>query len=310
MKKSYLVLIGVLVLIILLAIFWLNKKSQSALSPTISNSKIKVVTSFYPLYFFTSIIGGDKVTVSNITPASAEPHDYDPTSQDIAGIEKSQLLILNGGKLESWGDKIKSNLSGTNVVIITAGDNLTTQTVSEGGIDIIDPHVWLDPTLAKTEVENITQGLIKVDPTDQTYFENNQKVLGQQLDLLDQNYKLGLSHCQLTDFVTSHAAFGYLAKRYNLNQVNISGLSPDEEPSPQKLVEVTNLVKQKNIKYIFFEKLISPKLSETIASETGAKTLVLDPIEGISNDDSTMGKNYLTVMQDNLTNLKVALQCQ
>jgi zinc transport system substrate-binding protein len=133
--------------------------------------------------------------------------------------------------------------------------------------------------------------------------------LESDLDQLNAEYKAGLSSCQKKDFVTSHAAFGYLAATYGINQIAISGVSPDEEPSSQKLAEVANLVKQKDIKIIFFESLVSPKLSETIASETGAKTMVLDPIEGITSNDLKVGHTYLTVMRDNLAALQDALQC-
>ncbi len=134
-------------------------------------------------------------------------------------------------------------------------------------------------------------------------------MLNQKLDQLDKTYAEGLKTCKQKDIITSHAAFGYLATRYGLNQVAISGISPDEEPSSQQLAEVAKFAKENDVKYIFFESLVSPKLSETIAHEIGAKTLVLDPLEGISDDDIKQGKNYFTVMENNLKNLQKALQC-
>jgi len=273
-----------------------------------TGSSMGVATSFYPLYFFSSVIGGDKVSVTNITPAGAEPHDYEPTAQDIVMIQNSKILILNGN-VEPWAEKVKNNLAGKNVSIIVAGDELFTQTISEGGAVSPDPHIWLNPQLAKQEVLRILLAFQAADPSNSAYYATNANILSQKLDQLDAEFKTALSSCQQKDIVTSHDAFGYLASAYGLNQVAISGLSPDEEPSPRELVEVAKFARSKNIQYIFFESLVSPKLSETIAAEIGAKTLVLDPLEGISDADIKQGKDYFSVMRKNLSNLKIALQC-
>ncbi len=274
------------------------------------SSKIQVAASFYPLYFFSQQIGGDKVDVVNITPAGAEPHDYELTAQDIAQIENSKLLVLNGGGLEAWGSDIKQNLSSKNTVIITAGEGLTNQQVMEEGKNIIDPHIWQSPPLAKEMVDKITNGFIQIDPANKDYYQTNAIALKTKLDDLDKQYKQGLASCAQKNIITSHAAFGYLATAYKLHQVPITGLSPDAEPSPQQLADIVKFAKANNVKYIFFESLVSPKLSDTIATEVGAKTMVLDPIEGISPEDTAKGENYFTKMQDNLANLKIALQCK
>lgn len=274
-----------------------------------SSKKISVVASFYPLYFFASQIAGDKATVYNVTPSAAEPHDYEPTTQDIATIEDSQLLILNGGKLEAWGDSIKNTLQGTKTAVIVVGENLANRNMMENNVGIPDPHVWLDPPLAKAEAFAIAQELEKIDPTDAAVFETNMAVLNSKLDALDQEYRSGLSNCQKKDIITAHAAFGYVAADYGLNQVSISGLSPDEEPSPAKLADITDFAKKNSVKYIFFESLVSPKLAQTIANEVGVQTMVLNPIEGLTDQESSAGKTYLTEMASNLAHLKIALQC-
>ena len=274
------------------------------------NNKLQVTTSFYPLYFFASQIGGDKAEVQNITPSGAEPHDYEPTAQDIVRIEKSNLLILNGGRLEAWGDKIKDNIKGKQVITVIAGNGIVNQQVFEDGKPILDPHVWLNPSLASIEVKAILNGFIQVDPINKSYYYENTNNLLSQLNEIDKEYKQGLMNCNQKDIVTSHAAFGHLGKAYGLNQVPISGLSPDAEPSSKQLAEVSLFAKNHNVKYIFFESLLSPKLSETIAAEVGAKTIVLDPIEGVSGDDMRAGKNYFSIMKDNLTNLRLALECR
>jgi zinc transport system substrate-binding protein len=304
MDKKLLIILGILILLLATVLLFNFGSIKKA-----SNGKLQIAASFYPMYFFASQIGGDKADVMSITPAAAEPHDYEPTTQDVVRINQSNMLVLNGGKLEPWGDKIKDQLQGTSTLIVTAGNGLANKQLTENGQTIQDPHIWLDPVLAKKEVAVIEKGFEKIDPADKAYFQANAKKLESDLDQLNAEYKAGLSSCKMKDFVTSHAAFGYLAATYGINQVAISGVSPDEEPSSQKLAEVANLVKQKDIKIIFFESLISPKLSETIANETGAKTMVLDPIEGITSNDLKAGHTYLTVMRDNLSALQTALQC-
>jgi zinc transport system substrate-binding protein len=295
-NKKLLAFVGFVVIATFLSIALVNKIKTAPPS-----NKLQVTTSFYPLYYFASEIGGDKATVTNITPAGTEPHDYEPTPADVAAIEKSKLLILNGGGLEVWADNIKQNMSKKQIVIKTVGENFTSMR---------DPHVWLSPQLAQKQVDLILDGFIETDPTNASYYRQNAESLKAKLANLDNEYKYGLSNCKQKDFVTSHEAFTYLADAYNLKQVSIAGLSPDEEPSASKLVEVAKFAKTNNVKYIFFESLVSPKLSRTIASEIGAKTLVLNPIEGLTSDEMTQGKNYVTMMQENLANLRIALQCQ
>ncbi len=303
MKRLIIITVGIA---ILLGGFFVLKGKSVPLNPT---TKLKVSASFYPLYFFASQIGGDKADVRNITPAGSEPHDYDPSTQDIARIETGNMLVLNGG-VEAWGNKIKDNLKDKDVLIVTAGESLLSKQLTEEGQTMIDPHVWLDPLLAKEEVSKITQGFIKIDPKNKLYYQDNENKLNNKLNQLDLIFKEGLKNCRQKNIITSHAAFAYLGSRYGLNQVAIAGLSPDAEPSAKQLADVADFAKKNNIKYIFFESLVSPKLSDTIAQEAGAKTLVLDPIEGISDNDIKAGKDYFSVMQENLKNLQTALECK
>lgn len=269
---------------------------------------LKVYTSIYPLYFFAQEISGGKVEVKNITPAGAEPHDYDPSARDFAAIESGNMLILNGG-VETWANKIKNNLKESKVKIVIAAEGLELNNSAGTTKQIQDPHVWLSPVLSKKLVEKITRGFEEIDPSSSSLYKTNGEKLKDKLNSLDAEFKSELSNCRTREFITSHNAFTYLAKEYGLTQIAISGISPDEEPSSKKIVEISKLAKKNNIKYIFFETLVSPKLAETIANEIGAKTLVLDPIEGMSDDDIKQGNNYFTVMQKNLNNLKIALSC-
>ena len=270
--------------------------------------KLQATASFYPLYYFASRIGGPYAEVYNLTPVGAEPHDFDPTTQDIARIERGDMLILNGG-VEPWGDKIREELKGRNVKVVVAGEGLLTRQVAEEGQAVPDPHVWLSPRLARQEAAHILEGFRSVDAANSAYYESQAKSLEDELDTLDASYRAGLAHCRQKDIVTSHAAFAYLADSYGLTQVPIAGLSPDAEPSARDLAEIVKLARQKQIKYIFFESLVSPRLAETIATEIGARTMVLDPLEGLTDEQIRQGKTYFTVMQDNLRNLETALEC-
>jgi zinc transport system substrate-binding protein len=318
MKKIILI---ILVLIIAAAgVFFLSQNQTKQASQANGN---QVAASFYPLYFFASEIGKEKASVFSVTPNGIEPHDYDPKPQDIIKIQQSKMLLVNGAGFEPWLAKIEPELKSKNVLIVDttnglelqhgeeheehAGEETATEAAHEE--EPLDPHVWLSPVLAKEQVTRITNGYVQVDPQNKAFYEANANALQARLDGLHAKYQAGLQNCQTRDFVTSHAAFSYLANTYNLNQMPISGISPDEEPSTAQLAEISDYVQEHNIGYIFFETLVSPALAQTIANETGAQTLVLDPIEGIPDDEMKQGKNYFTVMEANLSNLQTALGC-
>ena len=204
----------------------------------------------------------------------------------------------------------KKNIDPNRTTVITVGQDLMTQNVVEDGTSIIDPHTWLAPPLAEKMADKILAGFVSIDPANEAYYQANETQLKADLASLDSEYKQGLASCASKNIVTSHAAFGYLATVYGLNQVPISGVSPDAEPSPKQLADVADFVKKNGVKYIFFESLVSPKLSETIARETGAQTMVLDPIEGIAPGDLAKGIDYMGVMRSNLKNLQTVLQCK
>lgn len=271
--------------------------------------KIKVLTTIYPLYDFTRNVGKDKVDVTNLTPPGAEPHEWEPSPKDLAGLQKADVLIYCGAGMESWIDRaLKASGSPGLVVVDTSRDiELITGTERNSGAGT-DPHIWLDPVNAMKMVENITAGLAQADPASKEFYEANAVEYKKKLETLNEEYKSGLAEAKSRVFVTSHAAFGYLARRYGLVQVPVRGLSPEVEPTPARMAEVIRLIKEKNIHYIFFESLVSPKISQVIASESGAGTLVLNPAAGLTTDELQAGKDYLSVMRENLTNLKKALE--
>jgi zinc transport system substrate-binding protein len=271
-----------------------------------SSGKINVVTSFYPLYEFSKRIGGEKADVSILVPAGAEPHDWEPGPQDIIKIESAQIFVYNGAGLEPYVDKIITKTESQKLIVVDSSEGI--DLIKEGGTP--DPHIWLDPVLAKHQVDAIEKAFIKADPKNSDYYMANSQALRQDLDALDANISKELAPARKKVFITAHAAFGYFAKRYGLMQIAIAGLSPDIEPSPAKIAEIIKLAQENKMKYIFFETLVSPRLSETIAKETGAQTLVLNPIEGLSEDQIKHGENYFTLMRDNAKNLKLELDVE
>lgn len=319
-KPTILAILGVTA-VLMAGLYLLTRTSEDTPNTvTADSSKLRVATSFYPLYFFSNRVGGEKVSTQNITPAGAEPHDYEPTAQDMVNIQNSDVLILNGS-VEPWATKVLANLEGKNITTLIAGEGLFTQTISdhheeseqdeEPGHEVneADPHIWLSPVLAKQEIVRIQETFQQEDQANAGYYAANAHQLLQDMDELDQEFRAGLANCVHREVVTGHDAFGYLASAYGLTQIPIAGISPDEEPSTKQLAEVVKVVRDRNIQYIFFETLVSPKLSETLAQEVGAKTLVLDPLEGISDADMRQGKDYFSVMRQNLANLQIALQC-
>lgn len=308
-KLWLLPLSGVIVLLGLIIIFS-SKTDTGSPGNSAATKKLNVVTSFYPLYYFATEIAGAKAAVYNITPAGAEPHEYEPTIKDTLAIAKADLIIING-LLEPWANKIMPDLEAKKIPVITATANLLlADFTDEGGKSVKDPHVWLSPRLSIDTVEQITTALIQIDARGADEYRARGQALIQKLAALENDYKNGLASCKQNHFVTSHAAFGYVAKDFGLTQIAIAGLSPEAEPSPKELGSVATFAKTNNIKYIFFESLVSPKLSETIANEVGATTLVLNPIEGLTDEDQKNGTNYFTEMRQNLANLRIALECQ
>lgn len=274
------------------------------------DNKILITTSFYPLYFLTKEITGDRAEVVNLTKTGGEPHDYEPSTRDIQEIENSQLLIVNGAFFESWLSKFDNEINSGNKQILKVAENFADLKFEQNGATETDAHVWLDPVLAQKEVELISDKLKAIDQENGEIYQENTKELLQKLAELDNEFKLGLANCENDKVITSHAAFAYLAKRYGFEQIAIQGLNPDEDPSPAKIAATTKLARENNIRHIFFETLVSPKISETIAKEIGAGTLVFNPIEGLSNEEEQRGKNYFSIQRENLANLRLALNCQ
>lgn len=324
-----------IILIITLSLFITSCTNQ--LKPQVSDEdkgKLKVYASIYPMYDFAKKIGKDKIDVKLMVPPGAEPHHWEPTAKLMAELKKADVFIYNGINMEMWVDKVIGSLNNENLIVVEASkgidllkfDNYESEIYNHEGHGHeegheeheedkhehhhgeYDPHVWLDPIRAIKQAENIKNALIKADEENKKFYEENFNEFAKKLRDLDRKYKEGLSDRKTDYIVVAHAAFGYMADRYGLEQISISGLSPQEEPSAAKMARISELVREHGVKYIFFETLTSPKLAEVIAKETGAKTAVLNPIGGLTKEDIDKGKDYISAMEENLEVLKKAIQ--
>lgn len=269
-------------------------------TPISAKDKPNVAVSFYPLYDFTKNIGREKINVSSIIPFSVEPHDWEPSPRDVIKIVNADLFIYNGAGLDNWAERLIKDAKSKGLTTINMYESI--------GAKGEDPHIWLDPVLVKVQLKVIKDALVKIDPKNKSYYEANYKSYLRKIEELDREIKNTLARCKKKVFVTSHNAFSRFAERYGLKQIPITGLIPESEPNPKDLVEIVETVKRYKIKYIFTEPLMSPKIAQSISRETGAKILVLDPIEGLSESDIKSGKDYLSKMRENLENLKMALE--
>lgn len=271
--------------------------------------KVAVAASFYPMYEFARQVGGERADVRNLTPAGAEPHDYELTPKDIIAVNASKMLVYNGAGLEPWAQKILPQLP-KGVVVVNAAEGIRIVQGTTGEYQgKPDPHIWMDPALAQKQVDNVLAGYIRVDPEGKAVYEANAAKFKRELTALHERFQRALSPCKKKIFITNHAAFGYFAARYGLTQIGIAGLAPDAEPSAAKVRELVRLARQNDIRVIYYESLVSPRVAAAVAREIGARTLVFDPLEGLSDEDLAQGKNYLSVMGQNLRNLMQGLDC-
>ncbi|MEV5768597.1 metal ABC transporter substrate-binding protein [Micromonospora sp. NPDC052213] len=284
--------------------------------------RVDVVAAFYPLQFLAERIGGDAVKVTNLAKPGAEPHDLELNPGQVGDVSQAELVVYLKGFQPNVDEAVEQNAGER------AFDVATVQPLRDAAADGHDhdhghegeatgephaeeegggkdPHLWLDPTRLATVGDKLAERLGKADPEHAADYTARAATLRTELAKLDADFTAGLKTCQRREIVVSHTAFGYLTERYQLEQIGITGLSPENEPSPQRLAEVIEEAQKHKATTIFFETLVSPKVAQTIADQVGAKTAVLDPLEGLSTD----GGDYLSVMRTNLQTLRTALSC-
>ena len=279
--------------------------ADSTDSGTIEAGTIDVVAAFYPLEFVSERVGGDAVSVANLTPVGAEPHELELSARDAGHLQDADLVVYLSGFAPALDDAIHD--VGAHAFDVADAADLDRNVDGEGGDGSIDPHFWLDPMRLAAVGDAVAAEFGMLSPDRAEEFASNAAELRDDLDQLDDEFRVGLGSCASTSLVTSHEAFGYLAARYGLTQVGIVGLSPDTEPSPATLAGVADFVEANDVTTIYYETLVDPSIADTVAAETGADTAVLDPLEGLS--DPSSGADYLTVMRANLATLRHGQQC-
>jgi zinc transport system substrate-binding protein len=306
-------------------------------------AQLNVVTTFYPMYEFSRQVAGEYANVVALVPTGVEPHDWEPSAQDMAKIKEADIFVYNGG-VEGWVDDALSSASNDKRIVVEASHGIELMEGvddghnhghehegetgheheedhegeaghegeadhghEEGHSHVLDPHVWLDPVLAQQQIATIQAAFEQADPQNAANYKKNAEAYIAKLQELDESFRSTLKDAKRKEFVTQHAAFGYLAKRYGLTQVPIAGLSPDQEPAPDRMVEIIDFAKEHQVKTIFFETLVQPKVAQTIANEIGAQTDVLNPLEGLTEEDQKQNLDYIGAMEKNLEALKKAL---
>ena len=313
----------------------LSLTACSALSPDSSSSAdsrtaggaegaLPVAVSFYPIQYLTEAIGGDHVSVTSLTPADQEPHDYDLSGKEVTSTLEGASLVAYVEGFQPSLDKAVTQVNGPTVVDLSSKVDLkhhegmedeeehADESADEGAhkeadhdADSLDPHFWLDPVRMKSAATAIEEALATADPDHAEDYKTNLETLTSTLDGLDSSYQGGFSQCERKTFITSHAAFGYLADRYGLTQTSISGIDPEQEPSAADIAAAKKAVEDTGSTTIFTEELVSPETAEAVASETGATTAVLSPIESAPED-----ADYAGAMSANLDALRTALACK
>ncbi|MBM4270739.1 MAG: zinc-binding protein [Deltaproteobacteria bacterium] len=289
--------------------------------PVEQQKKLKVVTTLFPLYDFAKNVGTKHADVSLLLPPGVEAHAYEPKPTDMTRIQNADIFIYTGKHMEPWVEDILKGIDTKKIAIVDASRGITLMTGThedkeghfhkhESGAP--DPHIWLDFSHAIKMVETISAGFITRDPQNRDVYLKNADEYRKRLEDLDRKYRNALSTCKKRIIIhAGHFAFGYLVKRYGLHYVSAyRGFTPDSEPTPKRLIELIDKLKKSGLDTIYHEELINPRVGEAISKETGARMLMLHGAHNITKDEMERRVEFIPVMEKNLENLKVGLQCQ
>jgi zinc transport system substrate-binding protein len=284
-----------------------------------TQKKIQVVVSLFPLYDFTRTIGGDKVEVTLLLPPGMEAHSFEPKPDDIIKANKADLFIYTNRYMEPWAESIANGLDHRKTLVVNAsqgvhflraGHEADHEHEGHNGAGM-DPHIWLDFANAQTMVNTILSALVTKDPAHREYYTANAAAYNGKLQELDQRYRNSLTHCAKHLILHGgHFAFGYLANSYGLSYESAYAVSANAEPSPAKIAQLIRQIRQNGLHYIYTEELVEPRIADTISRETGAKILKLHGAHNISKNDLASGVTFLSLMEQNLENLRIGLQCK
>jgi len=279
-----------------------------------ATGKLNVVTSIFPVYDMARAVGGGNVTLSLLTPPGTEAHTFEPTPADIVRLEKAAVFIYNGADMEPWVSDILAGVKNPDLLVVdtSRGITLLKGYVREGNDEEgVDPHIWLDVDNAKKQIDAIAAAFETKDPAHAADFRAGAETYKKKLDEVDVLYREGLGHCETNMIVSSgHFAFGYLAARYGFTYTSVYGLSPDAEPTPARMAEIVNLVKEEKTRYLFAEEMLDPRLPDSIREEPGAEILFVSSGHEISRDEFESGVTLVDIMKENLAQFKRGLSCQ
>lgn len=300
MKRKNTIIIFVTVILAVLVFSGCSSKEVS-----MNNTKISVEVSFNPLKEFAYAIGKDKIEVNTIVPDGTEPHDFEPKARDLMNINKAQLFVYNGLGMEGWVDKVTNVITNKALIIVDAskGCDIIKGNAKSQELGQYDPHIWLSLKEAKTQSFNIKEALVKLDPNNKEFYSKNYRTFAAQLEDTYNEYNKKFSILENKNFVTGHAAFGYLCRDFGLKQNSIEDVFAEGEPSAKTLKNLVEYCKLNNIKTVFTESLVSPRISETLAGEVGARVEKIYTIE--SKEDN---KDYLQSMRYNLDKIYECLK--
>jgi zinc transport system substrate-binding protein len=320
MKKK--ALLSVLIMCLVALMVASCQKEQGRVSQP---KKLSVVATLFPLYDFAREIAGDKAQVILLLPPGVEAHSFEPKPGDMLTINNAGIFLYTGKYMEPWVEKILQGTDNKDLVVIdtSAGVTLLKGTTGheekDGGQDgqghlahgAYDPHIWLDFANAQKMVDNILEGLVRRDPDNRVFYIQNADVYKGKLQELDKSFRNTLSGCGKDTFVHGgHFAFNYLSSRYHLHYLSAYGSSPDAEPTPGRIIDLKRFIQEHAVQYIFYEELMTPRVADILTKETGTRLLKLNGAHNIGKDDLKRGKTFIDLMEENLTNLKVGLECR
>ena len=318
MRKRFAMLLALILVLAVSAAC--SKKTEEAAG----GKKLQVVTTLYPVYDFARVVAGDKASVELLLPPGMEPHSFEPKPEDIFRVSKADLFIFTDIYMEPWAADLLKGVENRRVLVVDAGKGARFLPVAEkDGHDEhgeekghhhgegMDPHIWLDLDNARQMVGNIAEGLATKDPANRGYYLDRAAAYKEKLAALDRRFRDELADCATRMFLHGgHYAFGYLAARYGLHYKSAYAVSANSEPTPRKIAELVNLMKSNKLQFIFYEELLAPAMAETIARESGARLLKLHGIHNVGRDELARGVSFISLMEQNLDNLKVGLQCR
>ncbi len=290
-----------------------NNPENAELQNVLPDSKLQVVATFYPFYDIAKNVAGNAAEVTVLVPPGSEPHDFELTPKDRIALENANVFIVTGADFAAFEEQAVESLDGKTAVLrahegieLLPNAIKETQDSKQNTGNAVDPHYWVSPQNAKKIALNIRDGLIKADPEHNAEYELNAQQYVTKLDQLDQEYEAAIKSCKKPVVLTTHNAFAYLARDYSFTQIPLVGLSPETEPTPRQIIDMVQKARQYEVKYLFYDELVDPRVSQTIAREVGATTLVLNNGESVKDPAK---ETFISILREDLERIKIAMEC-